>query len=89
MIPSEQFDESNMIHKAPENMPECLDLKTFVGVQNDGNSVVVSKWSPTKEELEELNNGGSVYLHIIGNSMPPVSLQCFNPFYNLDTIPED
>lgn len=88
MNPALTFDEANCIMKAPESMPDCMDLKTWRGNQQDGTPVVISKFQPSKEDLEELNRGGSIYLYVIGVSMPPVSLQTENPFYYLDNPPE-
>jgi hypothetical protein len=87
MLPNEDFVEANQLMKKPQSMPECMDLKVWKGNQQDGTPVIISKWKPSKEDLEELNKGGDVYLYIIGNGMPPVSLQCNNPFYFLDNPP--
>lgn len=41
----------------------------------DGVPAVVSFWKPTAEDLALLNAGGSVALCVLGQSMPPVSLE--------------
>lgn len=33
---------------------------------------VVSCWQPTPEEIEALADGGRIYLHVLGHTMPPV-----------------
>jgi hypothetical protein len=45
----------------------------------EGQSVVVSYWTPTQEELVRLNAGAPVALWVIGQTMPPVSLEVDRP----------
>jgi hypothetical protein len=40
----------------------------------EGKPVVISYWTPTAEELAQLNAGAPVALWVIGKTMPPVSL---------------
>jgi hypothetical protein len=40
----------------------------------DGMAAVVSYWRPKSDELAMLNAGGSVALHVLGVTMPPVML---------------
>lgn len=35
---------------------------------------MVSAWQPTPEELARLNEGASIYLHVVGVVHPPVML---------------
>lgn len=37
-------------------------------------NALVTKWTPTEEDLERLNDGGSVFLHVLGRQHPPVLL---------------
>lgn len=41
---------------------------------------LISCWQLTKEELEEIQRTGIVWLSITGEGMPPVSLQINTPF---------
>jgi len=88
MEPAQEFNESNLIMNAPASMPECKDLLVWKGNQQDGTPVIISKWTPNEKELDALNNGESIYLYIVGQTMPPVSLCAVNPFYYLDNTPE-
>jgi hypothetical protein len=40
----------------------------------DGVPHVVSFWRPSEDELKALNNGGTVGLWIVGQTMPPAAL---------------
>lgn len=75
MIPA-SFDESNTVFSKPENMTddECDPLSVLKGHDTNGNLVVISCWKCTKEELEEINRTGRVWLTVYGGGMPPVSL---------------
>lgn len=62
---------THQLHK-PGNMEdeECRTAPAAIGV--DGRfPCFVTAWRPTPQELEELNNGGMVYLHIVSNGLPP------------------
>ena len=80
------FTESNCTHGKPAGWSDeqCGSLKTHQGIipegPNKGMSFIISHWVPTPEELRELNNGGGVYLMVLGKAMPPVSLFTQNPF---------
>ncbi len=41
--------------------------------------IMESAWEPTPAELEALNNGGKVYLRIVGVQHPPVMLYALGP----------
>lgn len=76
MVPTD-FPESNHVLGKPDDMTadQCEPLSVFV----DGR-VVVSCWKITKEELEEFNRTGRIYLVIFGQTMPPASLIAKSPF---------
>jgi hypothetical protein len=40
---------------------------------------MTSCWEPTPAELEALNNGGKVYLRIVGTGHPPVMVYALGP----------
>lgn len=64
---------SNMILRGPDDMDDCGDL--HVNVQHhSGMRVMTSAWIPTPDELLRLNQGKAVFLHVYGQSHPPVGL---------------
>jgi hypothetical protein len=71
------FDESNGVLGKPDNMTdeECSPLSVY----RDG-TYVVSCWKLRKDELEQINKTGRVWLLINGVTMPPARLQIFSPF---------
>lgn len=81
------FDESNYTLHPPEGMTaeECNALSVWVGEMTPNNGMgpipgVISCWKLRKEELEEINRTGRVWLVIYGRGMPPVALQTKKPF---------
>lgn len=70
------FNEANTILDTPEGMTcdqvEALSVAVIDVSQNQ--SVIVSCWKVTKEELEEINRTGRVWLCVLGGVMPPVIL---------------
>lgn len=42
---------------------------------------MVTAWFPTPDEIERITAGAPIYLHIIGNSHPPVKM-------SVGTVPE-
>ena len=73
-----EFDEQNGTLSKPPSMTdeECLPLPVF----RDGKDVI-SCWELNKEDLEEINKTGKIYLGILsGNTQPPVWLSVENPF---------
>jgi hypothetical protein len=87
MLPATQFDESNFTFTKPPGMTdeECSDLRVWRGQDTSGSPVIISKWNFSKEDLEEIQKNNCIYLTIVGNGMPPVSLQTENPFTNVET----
>jgi hypothetical protein len=75
MIPA-TFAGSNCTFKAPSDMDETqvLSIDGFLGSIGggnlDGSQFVVVAWKPTPEELAELNQGGLVYLSMLGGLAP-------------------
>lgn len=79
MIPC-SFPESNGYYDRPENMPECEVLSTFTGKDLGGQLVVISCWKPTKEELEEINNTGRIWVWHFGTPLQPHAVTGTSPF---------
>lgn len=76
------FEGSNFTFTKPKDMTDeqCMDLPVFKGQNVDGFPVIISCWKFSKEDLEEIQKTGRIYLEIIGHGMPPVSLFTENPF---------
>lgn len=53
---------------------EYVNLEIRDETMSDGANCMVSKWTPTPEQLAILNGGGSIYLGIMGEIHPPVVL---------------
>jgi len=81
MIPT-SFDESNAVLSKPADMTheDCECLSVWVGRYADGGPAIVSCWKLTREELEQINRTGRVWLHVFGPAMPPVALETKHPF---------
>jgi hypothetical protein len=86
MLPT-SFPEQNFCFTKPADMTDeqCMDLWVWRGnVPHDehGNSfpAIISCWKLSKEDLEEINRTGVIWLSITGTGMPPVSLFTENPF---------
>lgn len=86
MLPTD-FPQRNFVYGKPADMTDeqCMSLPVFKGTQytdEDGNTVpcIVSCWKFNKEDLEEIQKTGCIWLSITGHGMPPVSLFTENPF---------
>jgi hypothetical protein len=81
------FPKSNFVFKKPSDMTDeqCSDLSVWKGevpVDEAGNTfpAIISCWKLSKEDLEEIQKTGQIWLSITGHGMPPVSLFTENPF---------
>lgn len=90
MEPAIEFNEANTVLKSPPSMGDkCLDLHVWKGKQQDGTPVIISKFKPSIQDLQELvNNDGCIYVYIIGEQMPPIQIQTQYPFYASDNPPD-
>ena len=75
MLP-ETFEQVNHVMQSPG----CLDIPVCGTKFPDGTPVIISLWKPTQEELEELKNGGGIYLMIQGVGIPPLNMEVKSPF---------
>lgn len=75
------FDEDNAVLGPPKGKSEeeVHSLSVHKGMMGVS-PVVISCWKPTKEELEEINRTGRVWLVVCGNTMPPVMVEGISPF---------
>lgn len=81
MQPS-NFDQSNIILNPLPGMENCDPIFAYHGVDHDGNPIFITRWKLTKNEIEQLLSGKSVYLYVWGRQFPPVSLTTENPFHD-------
>lgn len=81
MLPTD-FKERNFVFNKPQEMTdeECMSLPVFRGNTSDGYPCIISCWKFSKEDLDEIQKTGCIWLSISGNGMPPVSLFTENPF---------
>lgn len=86
MLPT-SFEGSNFVFTKPKDMTDeqCMDLPVWKGqvpVDDAGNTfpAIISCWKLSKEDLEEIQKTGCVWLSITGKGMPPVSVFTENPF---------
>ncbi len=82
MMPAVDFPEANFTFSKPPSMTDeqCLPLRVWKGNDDSGVPIIISKWSLSAEDMEEILKTGSVYLIITGQGMPPVSLHIETPF---------
>ena len=75
MIPC-SFAQSNRCLGRPADMTEeqCDPLSIADAQLPDGTPLIVSCWKLTKEELDEFNRTGRIWLAVCGHTMPPVIL---------------
>jgi len=81
MLPFE-FPESNDVLRKPADMTEeeCSDLPIARFKYPDGMRGVCSFWKLNKEELEEIQQTGGIYILFVGDTHPPFHPQVENPF---------
>jgi hypothetical protein len=86
MLPTD-FPEANFTFTKPKDMTDeqCMDLRVWRGevpIDDAGSMApaIISCWRLSKEDLEEINRTGVVWLSITGTGMPPVSVFTDNPF---------
>ena len=68
-----ELENPDVVLRGPADMPECCDL-TAIMVSENGYPGFVSLWKPSQSELAALMKGGTVAIHIVGMSHPPVAL---------------
>lgn len=74
------FPEQNKIFRAPEGMPNCVDLPVWQGEAQDGSPVILSCWQPTREDIVRIAAGAPIWLGVYSRSLPPVCVTVTNPF---------
>jgi hypothetical protein len=86
MIPVD-FPEKNLVYTKPKGWTDeqCSDLPVWSGpvkIDEQGNTAasIISCWQLSKEDLEEVNKTGRIWLCVSSNVQPPVSIFTENPF---------
>lgn len=76
------FSEANAVLDKPPDMTyeQCEAASVLRTQQTDGMPVVVSCWKLTREELDEINRTGRVWLGVCGVTMPPSWVSGVKPF---------
>lgn len=76
------FPQANGQFVKPASMTDeqCGTLKVCKTAYESGDPVIISCWQLSPEELEEVNRTGVVWLHVMGFSMPPVSVEGLSSF---------
>lgn len=76
------FAESNHTLNRPSDMTEeqCTPLSVWVGDGSEGFPWCISCWKMTKEEVEEFQRTGRIWLLVAGRTMPPAALTATKPF---------
>lgn len=80
------FAESNAVLDRPPGMTDeqCGPLNVCRAVDPDGVPIVVSCWKFSREELDEVNRTGRVWLLIWGRTMPPAAIAGCNPIISAE-----
>lgn len=73
MIPT-SFDESDAVLSKPNDMIDCEPLSIMRGDMEGVGPVVISCWKITREELDEFNRTGRIWVCIPGVTQPPIAL---------------
>lgn len=86
MAEATNFDESNFVLDKPKDMSydECSPLcisKGYTEFEGKLIPTIISCWKLTKEELEEVNETKKIWLMIVGESMPPVTILGCKPTF--------
>lgn len=85
MLPT-TFEGCNFVFTKPEGWrdEDCGDLPVYRGraLTEDGGTYpcIISCWKFSKEDLEEIQKTGCIYLSVTGTRMVPVGLFTENPF---------
>ncbi len=79
MIPID-FEGSNIIMEKPKEMTDeqCMPLHAMKSVTTDGFPFFIECWQPNKEDIEAIINGRPIYIQILSNSLPPISVWTLN-----------
>ncbi len=76
------FDESNHVFDKPSSMTydECNPLSVWIGNDSQQQPLVISCFKATREELEEINRTGRVWVIHYGTTLQPHAICGKSPF---------
>lgn len=77
------FPEANSTFLAPDGMPDVRPLRAFVG---EGG--VISCWEITDADMDIIQNTRQIWLYVMMNFQPPISLFAEMPFTPPVEFPE-
>lgn len=75
------FAEANQTFQKPAEMTdeECQSIRAFLIADEDKKRQhIITAWRPNKEDIEAINAGRPIYLHITHNCMPPVWIYTYD-----------
>jgi hypothetical protein len=84
MLPTD-FPQRNFIYEKPKDMTDeqCMSLPVWRGiVPNEGDEfpAIISCWKLSKEDFEEIQKTGCIWLSVTAMQLPPVSVFTEDPF---------
>lgn len=81
MMPVE-FPESNAVFGKPDSMTDeqCMPVHGWKGSSADGLPTIITCWTLSKEDLEEIQQTGRIYFGMTGTALVPHFLSVESPF---------
>lgn len=82
MAEAASFEQENCVLDPPigVNSNDVTVLNAFRGTDEAKRPVVISCWRLTKDELDEINKTGRIWLGLLGQTMQPAWISGINPF---------
>jgi hypothetical protein len=80
MLPVD-FPGTNMTIDKPPTMTdeeECLSIRAYGGVDNDGYAFILTAWQPSYEDIQAINRGEPIYLKQLVRQMPVTFMATLN-----------
>lgn len=81
------FPQANVTFQKPEGWTdeECMPLRCCLvksQLEEEGKVItrqnIISCWQPNKDDVDAINRGEPIFLHLTSNIMPPVWLYTYN-----------
>lgn len=76
------FPESNVIISPPEGMTEDEaggSAFAYKGISENGVPLIITCWKPTLDEIDNMMEGGRVWLVVMGHIVSPAVVTAINP----------
>lgn len=81
MVPTSFAEENIVLDKPPElTYDQCEAINAFRGHSTVGLPITITCWKPTRDELEEIQRTGRVWLLTYGFVVPPSIVLGLYPF---------